>query len=338
MEVINKYYIEETYGNNQFTAGIVRKDNEAILYSEGFKPIRFAHIKEGSITVKLLRLINAFSTSFKIQQKSIILFHFPLLAKAYSLLHTCLKWRGIKTVALIIDIDGLRDKDEIKLKQELKQLAKFDYIVAHNDAMRNFILQHLQSATVFTVDIFDYPVNGTAPSKFFSRTIAIAANHSKGTYVYNLNELAPLQFNLYGTGYNEELQTQASNIFYKGIIPPAGLPQQIEGSFGLVWDGPSLTTCDEYLKYNNPHKLSLYIAAGMPVIVWEQSATAAFVKQNNIGITVQSLTELNAVINSLNEDDYEKMKQNVNQLKAKVKNGYYLKTAISKITSAITGA
>ena len=56
-----------------------------------------------------------------------------------------------------------------------------------------------------------------------------------------------------------------------GSFLPDELPSALEGSFGLVWDGDSSKTCSgvfgEYLRYNNSHKASLYLASGFPIIV-----------------------------------------------------------------------
>ena len=54
-----------------------------------------------------------------------------------------------------------------------------------------------------------------------------------------------------------------------------------EGNLGLIWDGASDSSDEDigmknYTRYNNPHKLSCYMAAGLPVIVWEKSAISKF--------------------------------------------------------------
>ena len=58
----------------------------------------------------------------------------------------------------------------------------------------------------------------------------------------------------------------------------------MEGSFGLVWDGISVETCagvyGEYLKVNNPHKTSLYLASGIPVIIWKEAAWLSLLNAN----------------------------------------------------------
>ena len=52
----------------------------------------------------------------------------------------------------------------------------------------------------------------------------------------------------------------------------------------------------EYLQYNAPHKMSLYIRCGLPIIVWEKAGLAPFVKKNNVGICISSLTELEDIL------------------------------------------
>ena len=113
-------------------------------------------------------------------------------------------------------------------------------------------------------------------------------------------------------------------MLYKGVFNPEELPNKLEGNLGLVWDG-NYDESDEYVtfkfytKYNNPHKLSCYIAAGLPVIVWNKSAIADFVRKYNIGYEISNLYE----INNLDFSDYEKKKENVKDLTKKVRNGYF---------------
>ena len=66
----------------------------------------------------------------------------------------------------------------------------------------------------------------------------------------------------------------------------------------------------EYLKYNNPHKLSLYMASGLPVIVWKKSAIAEFVLSNNVGIAVDSIFEIKDNINKITDEQYADMRKN----------------------------
>ena len=44
--------------------------------------------------------------------------------------------------------------------------------------------------------------------------------------------------------------------------------------------------------YTIKAKLSLYLTAGLPVVIWEQAAEAAFVRKHGLGICVASLRDL----------------------------------------------
>ena len=102
-------------------------------------------------------------------------------------------------------------------------------------------------------------------------------------YVYSLPDNQ--EFNLYGVDFEDDGR---ENIHYIGAFDPEELTQKMQGSFGLVWDGTTCDTCDglsgSYLKINNPHKFSLYLSSGLPVIVWDQAAIADFVKKENVGL------------------------------------------------------
>ncbi|MBL0359059.1 MAG: hypothetical protein IPP72_20325 [Chitinophagaceae bacterium] len=324
------YYVAEAYDNSQYTAGIVRKDNEKLLDANGFTPLKFRRTREGSAFIKISRIINAVQLAFSIKPNSLVLFHFPLLAAAYKWLLQLLKWRGIKTVALVIDIDGIRDNDEQLLQDELRLLHQFSYIIGHNPAMKNKLLEYIPAAKVFSIGLFDYPVKGQPLQRVFSCIICYAGNITKATFVYQLHQVQQCHFYIYGVGYNAAMNPKNSFI-YKAVVAPDVLPSVLEGSFGLVWDGDSVDSCDEYLRYNNPHKLSLYLAAGLPVIVWKQSAVAAFVEENNIGITLDSLIEIPVKLGSMTADDYEKMRTQVLAIGQQIKEGYFLKKVITEI-------
>ena len=92
----------------------------------------------------------------------------------------------------------------------------------------------------------------------------------------------------------------------------------------------SLDLDKEYLKMNNPHKASLYLASGFPMIVWSQSALADFVRKNQCGIIVDSLFEISESLDSLSEEDYQELIKNSKKIGEKIRDGYFLKTALEK--------
>ncbi len=162
--------------------------------------------------------------------------------------------------------------------------------------------------------------------------VVFAGNLLKSPFLQNLNEIEDnLVFNIYGEGGDELLSNQ-TNVQYKGVVDPYLLPGIIEGSFGLVWDGDSIRGLSgsggEYLRYNSPHKLSLYIVSGLPIITHCDSAVAEFVIEYKIGICISNLFEISQRIESLTEEEYNSMISNMNILRKRIISGDCLGKAL----------
>lgn len=87
-----------------------------------------------------------------------------------------------------------------------------------------------------------------------------------------------------------------------------------------------------YLKYNNPHKLSLYIASGMPVITWRQAAIAEFVEKNDIGFVVDSILQIPGIIDTIDEKTYLTYRNNIQKLQEKVIDGEFTKSVLHQLS------
>ena len=212
-----------------------------------------------------------------------------------------------------------------------------------NDSMNlavNLVSQGLPEASLIPLGIFDYltgfdPEAGDVnrePDGERNRVI-IAGNLSpeKCVYLTDLGKVNGVRFNLYGVGYEDLGQ---ENVTYMGSFLPDELVGELRGDFGLVWDGTSIETCSgnfgNYLRLNDPHKLSLYLTAGIPVVVWEEAAVADFVKREQVGVTVASLNELGRKLSALTASEYEDMRQNALRISRLTRSGHYLTTAIMK--------
>ena len=333
---LTPYYIATAYDRKLYTAGIVRFHQEKIMDEQGFSALRFNNKSYKGLLAKCMRIQQCILIALSIPKKSIVYFHFPFQAAIEMLLLRLFKWRGIKTAALIIDIDGLRDKNGGLLKKEIFQLSKFTYVVVHNEEMKKWCVQQLPLTIIFSIIVFDYAYsaddisNKKIANLKLSNIICFAGNILKATFVYKWHPTFPLQFYVYGVGYNALFITK-DGFTYKGIATPDELPFVLEGSFGLVWDGDDLYNCDPYLKYNNPHKLSLYLAAGMPVIVWEKSAVSNWVKQNNIGFCINSIADIGNHISNISITEYDIMQENAAAIGKRICEGYYLKAVLKDI-------
>lgn len=240
-------------------------------------------------------------------------------------------------IAFIHDLDGLRMNDDKLLQEEVEALNLFDCVIAHNAKMKEFLIENKVKTPIYVLELFDYITHEEENNKEreIDNEIKIVytgnIERDKAAFLYQLeNEKMKFHINVYGAKEEEILNKK---IHYKGKKEANRLPNEMEGNVGLVWDG-NIDESDEnvglknYTKYNNPHKFSCYIAAGLPVIVWRKSAIADFVKKHNIGYVISNLYE----INEIDFKDYDIKRNNVKELSKKVRAGYYTKNIIEQIT------
>ena len=194
----------------------------------------------------------------------------------------------------------------------------------------------INEAKISCLYLFDYLSNyKSSINKNNFKFINIAGNLSKNKagYVYKLNDLKIKNyvFNLYGINYDG---VNNDRIVYKGSFAPDILITELNSGFGLVWDGDSIDTCSgaygDYLKINNPHKLSLYMAAGMPVIVWKESAISKFVLENKVGFVIESIEQIDNIIFKITSEEYEEYLKNVKMIQNKVLKGEFLLEALKR--------
>ncbi len=267
---------------------------------------------------------------FQLRHEDVLLVQYPYFpVKAAPVarfaLHM-LQWKGVKTAALIHDLDSLRQVGGDAARwsdQEL--LPRFDRIISHNARMSAYLAsQGIPAEKLIDLGLFDYRTDAPIPERRREMSVCVAGNltRKKSRYLYNLPR-TKLTWHLYGEGWKGK--KQRTDVIGHGAFAPEELPAHLEGAFGLVWDGPSAEVCaghyGSYLMLNNPHKMSLYLASGMPVAVWEWSAQAAFVRENGVGLVIAHLSELPGKIAALTDAEYAKMAANARAIGEKIRRG-----------------
>lgn len=343
--------------NFKFNAGVkARDDITRILCHMGMKRISLTEIQRDdpnpvTKVMNHVKIAARWRRAFaELTEGDVLYVQFP------PILHTVfyvncinsLKKRGVRVILLIHDLEILRWKKKKNIKpaekirfdiEEISVLRAADGIIAHNEKMKQLLTDlGISQDKIVSLGIFDYLIPGysrkekTKPMGNLSGPVIIAGNlaRHKAGYVYNLPD--DIRFELFGTRYDGE---DRDNITYRGQVDPGELPFLLDGSFGLVWDGESTDTCSgvygEYLAYNNPHKTSLYLASGMPVIIWENAALADFVKENRCGITVSSLSEIGSRLAAMTEEEYRELRDGAMRVGSRLRRGDMIQNAISAL-------
>lgn len=236
-------------------------------------------------------------------------------------------------ILIIHDIDEWRYNSSDKKYIQLLNSALA--LIVHNKRMKNrLITEGVVSPKIIVLEIFDYLTDFPERAIIYDKSVVFAGNLGKSAFLNDwLDSKRIYDINLYGIGYQRNQKHNRVN--YHGSFPADYLPVELNKGFGLVWDGESIETCSgnmgEYTRWNNPHKLSLYMAAGLPVIVWKNSAIADFVNKYNIGFRIDSLLEINQIMENITEADYNELVNNVRKIQIKICNGDYFRNAFEQI-------
>ena len=369
----NCYYITERKPEDAHLKNATNKaraDVEATLRELGMREVKIAIAFQGD-NASIAASLNEHRNTYRIWKKELahlkrgdtLVVQVPAISHCIFLgkLVRELRQRGVRVILLIHDLEKLRfvEADDVPFKTRVRQrldesslLKAADLIIAHNDIMIDYLVgEGIPQERLVSLEIFDYRMpedfqvhrpwetvdesNLDAPGA--DLIIAGNLNSDKVGYLKDIGRVPGVRFQLYGVGYKDS----SENAVYNGSFLPDELPAWLHGNFGLVWDGTSIDTCagnyGTYLKYNDPHKTSLYLVCGFPVVVWEKSAISRFVLARGAGIAVASLLEAGDAIAALSPKEYEAMCQNAAAVSAELRSGHYLKQAVSECMKRLDG-
>lgn len=341
--MMQRYYISTPISPDNFAGTKARRDIETLAERRGMQRIVFLGSNTANRNLLArIRLIwdglrNWSRLAKAVEPGALVLFQYPhypmksaVLARA--MMRRIQRQKQVHFIALVHDLNAARHAfGKAAAYSDSVFLRQFDAVICHNERMREYLIsQGFEKNRLFPLGVFDYLADDTGVSRerMYSASVNIAGNLSreKSAYIYALISARPrCRLYLYGAGLDAAVSVGPAQ--YEGSAPADTLPAMLKGSFGLVWDGDSMDTCTgdfgRYLSINNPHKLSLYLCAGIPVIIWSGAALSAFVAENQIGLCVSSLRELDAALDAVCEDAYSMMRQNALRIGGGIRRGEY---------------
>ena len=348
---MKKYYLrfKRKDINNALTKAV--DDCETILQTLGYQEKSLFMFRKNRF-FKALLWIKELIQLFLIPKSSIVVIQHPAYIKQdyMKVIKSLKKVKQTVLVFIIHDLESVRhmvlNNGERYTKRDEQMLGLADYLICHNDHMIELLAsQGIDRRKMISLDFFDYLSSNGEDSqegipKANDEGIIIAGNLDPRwcEYIYTSMDEINVPINLYGVNFNKEIADKRTN--YYGEFDPDTLIRVMKGKFGLVWYGNSLDKCGEgnvehYLYYINPHKVSAYAAAGIPVIVGDNIGSAEFVCKNEIGIAIHSIRDLRKTLESVSEDKYNTYKQNVLNLQQKIVKGHFLRSAINKCEKRI---
>ncbi len=326
---MEKVFISRNYRYPFAASSKAKLDCEKIAGKNGFKNIGLsATVIHNGIVGGIYTKLSTALAHLRMPQEGIVFLQYP--GKDVLTLLRLAKRNGNRIILLIHDLNSLRISNS---DETLDFLNDVDDVIVHTERMKDILKQKFPDKKIHVLEIFDY-LGGdkTRYSHSGAYTVGFAGNLRKSSFIPKLNNI-PVVFKLFGKD-GEKLQ-KSDNVIYRGCFHPTELGKNLDIDFGLVWDGTEVDTCNgklgEYHRYISPHKLSLYLSSGIPVIVWKESAMAEYVNRNGLGICVSSLRELPEIFSKLKEEDYMEMRNNALNVADRLASGYYLSKVFSNI-------
>ena len=340
MEQKRLCYISRNYYNLTSAGNKAKTDNEDTLAEMGAINLGLPRsIRNSKILAFFLDLIGIIRACILLQKDDVLFLQYPV-KKYFSFLCHVAHLKGARTVSLIHDLGSFRRK-KLTIQKEINRLSNSDYIIASNEKMKGWLEEHGLQKPVGALGLFDYRSESKCPEEVTEReqvkvVYAGALSMKKNSFLIELSK-ALNHWQLLVCGNKEGLQGLQNNplITYQGFVPSEEFIKHIDADFGLVWDGDSLDGCSgeygQYLKWNSPHKVSFYLRAGLPLIIWKEAAVASIIEKAGAGITISSLEELDDKLAHLTPEQKKEMKKQAVNMAQKLNKGGFLQESLRSL-------
>ncbi len=333
-------HVKSFFSEHRTTASTKpRTDSIRIAQGCGFRPVvlyywettnRFITEKHPLFPNRLLRIqLRLFE---RLVNHSVVMVQLPFLRS--NMYDELAKIReNNKLIILVHDVEAIRETMDGQC--DLRALQFADVIIVHSQEMADALVKLGVKKNFVILRFFDYlcSINKNVKVCVENPVLVFAGNLFKSRFLEALDKVSnpnAMKINLYGM---KPKIVFPEWVAYKGYFDNEEI-STVEGNWGLVWDGDSVATCNgalgSYLKYNAPFKFSLYLALGIPVIVWEESAMSKYVKEYHLGICSSSLSEISNSISALDAKEIWQIQKGVEMYANKIRTGQMLTNAIKE--------
>ncbi|WP_241647231.1 hypothetical protein [Rosenbergiella metrosideri] len=229
------------------------------------------------------------------------------------------------------------DRDFTK-DREFRLMNQSQLIISPNEKMTERLVKDGGiKAEIISMGLSDY--NCVSPPSFrkvFKKELTFVGTLNKTDFSQYDGKLL---INLIGDP--EQLTAEENgktNLNIIGEIPNSALPRYLNAGFGLVSyhnrdkiiEKSYFSGAERYGQLNNPLKLSLYLASGLPVIVDRCSPHADRILKEGLGLVINELNDIDEVVGGINKSHYNEMLENTWKYSIKLRSGFFTKNVMRK--------
>lgn len=339
-EMTKKYIIGPDMNTNGIFAGNkFPRDIITICREEGYEPI---YVAEGYPRRDSWRYIFDWKNLQRIEPNSISIFIDQVCPRiTRKMVYSTLKRKNVTIIPLLEDIDPLRSSEmtSSKKERELDRLHQAKYIISQNKKESKLLDDMGFDVPKIELNVLDFlstKIDNSPKTKDSKWKVCYGGNltEQQSGFLEKIKESDSVEYYVYGKG--EVSEKLPKGAFYKGSFSSENCVGNLEGNWGLVWNGQSLEIdpTDKksiYYNYVSPHKFSMYLLCGMPLIVYSGSAMTEFVLKNKCGIIVDNIDQIPEKLALISNEDYQELHQNALMIAKKVSSGGFTREALTKL-------
>ena len=132
-----------------------KQDIDTLMAGMGFRNIAVRGVGGRKAETFLRKVFSLVHSLFVLKKGDVLVMQYPY-KKFYALQCRAARFKGAHTITLIHDLGTFRRR-KLTAPQEMRRLSHTDYIIAHNDRMKQWLVEHgRDGSTVGTLGIFDY--------------------------------------------------------------------------------------------------------------------------------------------------------------------------------------
>ncbi|TYC50657.1 beta-1,6-galactofuranosyltransferase [Weissella muntiaci] len=313
---------------NQYTAKSVETVGFRILHYPRFKGSELKEIGQVERRERLEALLNV------VQPGDMVIVQYPLWINNFNFELEFVSYlrdvRKAKVVALVWDViswvsDGR--KRDYSNDGSLKILNEFNLVIAPNPKMIGRLRVEGKVRTpMLSMDLSDFVYEGPTRKHHLEKQIYYVAAGIDKAFVNEYEATTPINF----IGQNSFGADLPDYINLLGQMESSEIPFNLGNGFGLLYypiGDQRYKGKHYYGQFNNPMKLSLYLASGLPVITLANTAHAKWIKEQGGGLVIEELSELDAAVNKVTPAQYDQMIENLEPWKKAVSTGFFSKQA-----------
>ncbi len=234
---------------------------------------------------------------------------------------------GARVIVITLNIDYLRYPDADK-GAIIQSLNDADFVISLTMYLTTQLREDGMTTPAVDLGLHDYLVPEPLNAPSFEKTVIFAGSPYKAPYVMNWPNTTGLD--VYAREQDlRGVEFQTQNVQYVGYMHPNRMPKLINYGFGLAFDVDSAAgDFSDYQTMNLSHKVSMFLAAGIPIILNAKAAVAPTIEAANAGILINEINDIDLALADLRESDYQDLAAGANALGRLVRRGYYYRRAI----------